>query len=121
MLVVGSTPRAVTHAILREKAALAAARSVVVDLQEIVDRDNRLAEGPQLRARPTVGDLRKTSPARASTSHLTAIRQWNLNERHRLRKATAVPAMRLVQMLRGEGREIVAASVAGVWCPGDLA
>lgn len=119
ILLRGSIPRALTNAILREKAALKAGQSVAADLQEIVERDERVATRSQLADRPSVGDLRSTSVVRASTSHLTAIRQWSLSERHRLRQATAVPAMHLVKMLCGEGREILAITVAGVWCAAD--
>ncbi len=117
----GATPRAITDAVARETRALKEARALVVELQELVDRGARLTAGPRVSDRPTVADLRTTSVARSSTSHLTAIRQWDISERHRLRRVTAAPAAHLAELLRGEGRELVAASVERVWCEGVTA
>lgn len=110
-----STPRAVGRAIRREHAALHASQHLVTALQEVVDRDARLRQRPRLEERPTIESRRGARPT--PTAHLSATRQWNLRERHRLSQTTLSPARRLTRLLREQGHDATARAVETLWTP----
>lgn len=116
VLVGAATPRAIERALVRERDALRAARSLVAALQAIVEHGERVPSGPAVTDPPNVADLGPASAVHISTGHLVAVRGWNSRERRRLRAATSTAAARLVVLLRADGHDARADLVASVWC-----
>lgn len=116
VLVGAATPRAIERAVVRERDALRAARSLVATLEAVVEHDQRVPRGPAVTDPPNVADLGPASTVHISTGHLVAVRAWNSRERRRLRAATGTAAARLVELLRADGHAARADLVASVWC-----
>lgn len=116
VLVGAATPRAIRHALARERDALRAARSLVTALEAIVEHSERVPRGPAVTDPPNVSDLGPASAVHLSTRHLVAVREWNSRERRRLRAATGAAAARLVELLRADLHAARADLVASIWC-----